>query len=89
MVTIPEFRIGDPIRCDGVTVCPLFTGGESALDYVLAEEAMNAETLVVSGDVQSGLDLRTAGGERRRQARPAPRRRRTAGQQNRRSSPPF
>ena len=35
-MTIPEFRVGEPIRCDGLTVFPLFSNGESTVDYVLA-----------------------------------------------------
>jgi hypothetical protein len=37
-----------------VTVCPLFSGGESAVDYVLAEEAMEAGTLVVNETSEAG-----------------------------------
>jgi hypothetical protein len=46
-VEIPDVRIGEPQICGGVTVFPLFAERSSSLDYLLADEAMAAGTLVV------------------------------------------
>jgi hypothetical protein len=46
-VEIPDVRIGEPQVCGGVTVFPLFAERSSSLDYLLADEAMAAGTLVV------------------------------------------
>jgi len=48
-VTFPEIRVGDPIRCDGLSVFPLFTSnGGGNVPYVLSDEAISGETVTVT-----------------------------------------
>jgi hypothetical protein len=52
----PKVRVGEPIRCAGMTLFPLFTeestGGD--LDYILAHEAISAGMVVVSEVSEAG-----------------------------------
>ncbi len=59
-VEIPDVRVGEPMRCGGVTVFPLFTGlpmfpaGDGTLNYVLAHEAMSEKTVAVQEVSEEG-----------------------------------
>ena len=47
-LSMPEVRVGEPMRCDGLTVFPLYS--ERSLfspDYILAHEAMALGTVTV------------------------------------------
>ena len=46
-MNIPRIRVGDPVRHGGLSVFPLFTGEESALDYRLSDEVMDSRDVVV------------------------------------------
>ena len=39
-VAFPEIRVGDPVRCNGLAVFPLFAGRAGEAEYVLADEAI-------------------------------------------------
>ena len=54
MLTMPEVRVGEPICCDGLAVFPLFSNGESAVDYMLAHEALESGTLAVREVSEAG-----------------------------------
>ena len=46
-VTIPQIRVGEPIRHQALSVFPLFKEGNGQVDYVLSDEALEAETITV------------------------------------------
>jgi hypothetical protein len=54
MTTLPDVRVGDPIRHEALTVFPLFapTGGE--VEYVLSDEAIGSGTLTVEEVSEGG-----------------------------------
>jgi len=52
--TLPEARVGDPIRHEALTVFPLFTEGDGAVDYLLADEAIAAGAVTVEEVGESG-----------------------------------
>ena len=39
-VTFPEVRVGQPIRCDGLAVFPLFAEPGIGVDYALSDVAI-------------------------------------------------
>ncbi|AMV36045.1 ARPP-1 family domain-containing protein [Planctomyces sp. SH-PL62] len=47
MTMLPELRIGDPIRHEALTVFPLFSPPDEAVDYLLSDEAIGAGTVTV------------------------------------------
>jgi hypothetical protein len=47
MLTLPEVRIGAPIRHEALTVFPLYTESGSPVDYLLADEAIAAGKVAV------------------------------------------
>jgi hypothetical protein len=54
MPTLPEARVGEPIRHEALTVFPLFTPANGSVDYLLADEALAAGTVTVSEVGESG-----------------------------------
>ncbi|NQU26292.1 MAG: hypothetical protein HQ567_33825 [Candidatus Nealsonbacteria bacterium] len=53
-VTLPEIRVGDPIRHDGLAVFPLFAEPSSDVEYVLSDEAINAGSVAVEEVSETG-----------------------------------
>ncbi len=47
MTTLPEVRVGDPIRHEALTVFPLFSPPDEANDYLLSDEALAAGSVTV------------------------------------------
>jgi hypothetical protein len=47
MTTLPEVRIGDPIRHHALTVFPLFSPPDGTVEYLLSDEAIAAGTVTV------------------------------------------
>jgi hypothetical protein len=47
MMTLPEVRIGDPIRHHALTVFPLFSPPDGTVEYLLSDEAMAAGSVTV------------------------------------------
>ena len=54
MTTLPEARVGEPIRHESLSVFPLFTPANGSVDYLLADEALAAGTVTVSEVGESG-----------------------------------
>ncbi len=54
MLTIPQVRIGDPIRHESLTVFPLFAEAGGAVDYLLADEAIQSGTVTVQEVSEGG-----------------------------------
>ena len=54
MPTLPEARVGEPIRHESLSVFPLFTPANGLVDYLLADEALAAGTVTVSEVGESG-----------------------------------
>jgi len=53
-VTFPEVRIGPALRYKSVSVFPLFAEANGSVDYLLADEAIEAERLIVEEVSESG-----------------------------------
>jgi hypothetical protein len=53
-VTFPEVRIGEPIRCDGLAVFPLFAEPSGGVDYALSDEALSEGTVTVEEVSEAG-----------------------------------
>jgi hypothetical protein len=53
-VTLPQVRVGDPIRHDGLSVFPLFGEPPSRVEYALSDEAISAEKVTVTEVSESG-----------------------------------
>ena len=47
MTTLPEVRVGDPIRHEALTVFPLFSPPEETVEYLLSDEAIDAGSVTV------------------------------------------
>jgi hypothetical protein len=47
MSTLPEVRVGDPIRHESLAVFPLFATVDSRVDYLLSDEAIQAGSVAV------------------------------------------
>src|SRR4051812_19163884 len=47
MTTLPEVRVGDPIRHEALTVFPLFSPPGENIDYLLSDEAIEAGSVTV------------------------------------------
>jgi hypothetical protein len=47
MITLPEVRVGDPIRREALTVFPLFSPPDETVDYLLSDEAIGAGSVTV------------------------------------------
>jgi hypothetical protein len=54
MPTFPDLRIDDPVRHETLTVFPLFTDGNSGLDYLLSDEAISSGSVTVEEVSDSG-----------------------------------
>jgi hypothetical protein len=51
---IPEVRVGEPVRCEGITMFLLFADNTSRLDYILSHEAISTGTVVVREVSEAG-----------------------------------
>ena len=58
MTTLPEVRVGDPIRHEALTVFPLYSPSEGGVEYLLSDEAIAAGTLTVE-EVNEGGSVPT------------------------------
>jgi hypothetical protein len=47
MTRLPEVRVGDPIRHEALTVFPLFSPPDEAVEYLLSDEAIDAGSVSV------------------------------------------
>ena len=47
MFPLPEVRVGDPIRHEALTVFPLFSTLKEGVEYLLADEAIDAGSVTV------------------------------------------
>jgi hypothetical protein len=47
MSTLPEIRVGDPIRHESLAVFPLFSTTDARVDYLLSDEAIQAGSVAV------------------------------------------
>ena len=47
MLTLPEVRVGDPLRHEALTVFPLFDPAKGSADYLLSDEALAAGVVTV------------------------------------------
>jgi hypothetical protein len=54
MLTLPEVRVGDPLRHERLTVFPLFDGVSGNADYLLSDEALAAGTVTVEEVSEGG-----------------------------------
>ncbi|MDB5349956.1 MAG: hypothetical protein JWN86_1203 [Planctomycetota bacterium] len=54
MTTLPEVRVGDPIRHEALTVFPLFSPPDEANDYLLSDEALAAGSITVEEVSEGG-----------------------------------
>jgi hypothetical protein len=53
-VTLPPFRIGEALRHEALSVFPLYAEPNGEVDYVLSDEAMAAESVVVEETNEAG-----------------------------------
>jgi hypothetical protein len=53
-VTIPEVRVGQPLRYKSLSVFPLFTESNGNIDYLLADEAIREKLLTVEEISEAG-----------------------------------
>jgi hypothetical protein len=53
-VTFPEIRVGEPIRCNGLAVFPLFAEPSGGVDYALSDEAISEGTVTVEEVSEAG-----------------------------------
>ena len=54
MPTLPEVRVGDPIRHEALTVFPLFSPPDGHVEYLLADEAIAAGSVTVEEVSEGG-----------------------------------
>jgi hypothetical protein len=54
MTTLPEVRVGEAIRHEALTVFPLFSPPDEAVEYVLADEAIAAGSVTVEEISEGG-----------------------------------
>ena len=54
MSTLPDVRVGDPIRHEALTVFPLFSPPDGAVDYLLSDEAIAAGSVTVEEVSEGG-----------------------------------
>jgi hypothetical protein len=54
MLTMPQIRVGDPIRHEALAVFPLFAGSDEGVDYLLSDEAIAAGSVSVQEVSESG-----------------------------------
>ena len=53
-VTFPEIRIGNPVRCDGLAVFPLFAEPSGRVGYALSDDAISDGTVTVEEVSEAG-----------------------------------
>jgi len=53
-VAFPEIRVGEPIRCNGLAVFPLFAEPGAGVDYALSDDAITEGTVTVEEVSESG-----------------------------------
>ena len=54
MSTLPEVRVGDPIRHEALAVFPLFSAVDLGVDYLLSDEAIQAGSVTVEEISEGG-----------------------------------
>ncbi|MHB1556991.1 MAG: ARPP-1 family domain-containing protein [Isosphaeraceae bacterium] len=54
MSTLPDVRVGDPIRHESLAVFPLFSTADGAVDYLLSDEAIGAGSVTVEEVSEGG-----------------------------------
>src|SRR5262249_20442398 len=54
MFTLPDARVGDPIRHQALTVFPLFSAPDGAVEYLLSDEAIGAGSVTVEEVSEGG-----------------------------------
>jgi hypothetical protein len=54
MTTLPEVRVGDPLRHEALTVFPLFSTPDEAVEYLLADEAIATGSVTVEEVSEGG-----------------------------------
>jgi hypothetical protein len=54
MSTLPDVRVGDPIRHESLAVFPLFSTTDGQVDYLLSDEAIRAGSVTVEEVSESG-----------------------------------
>src|SRR5438309_494387 len=54
MTTLPEVRVGDPIRHEALTVFPLFSPPAETVEYLLSDEAIGAGSVTVEEVSEGG-----------------------------------
>ena len=54
MITLPEVRVGEPIRHETLTVFPLFSPPAETVEYLLSDEAINAGAVTVEEVSEGG-----------------------------------
>ena len=54
MSTLPDVRVGDPIRHEALAVFPLFSALDAGLDYLLSDEAIQAGAVTVEEVSEGG-----------------------------------
>ena len=54
MITLPEVRVGDPIRHEALSVFPLFSPPVESVDYLLSDEAIGAGSVTVEEVSEGG-----------------------------------
>lgn len=53
-VTLPRFRVGEPVRHESLVVYPLFSETDSCVDYRLSQAALADESVLVGEVDESG-----------------------------------
>ena len=81
MSTLPDVRVGDPIRHEALTVFPLFSPPEGGVDYLLSDEAIRAGSVTVEEVERGRLGAGPPGDQPGGLPCPVPRRRGAAGGQ--------
>src|SRR5262249_20180263 len=54
MSTLPNVRVGDPIRHESLAVFPLFSAPDRAVEYLLSDEAIHAGSVTVEEISEGG-----------------------------------
>src|SRR5215467_3164493 len=54
MSTLPDIRVGDPIRHQALAAFPLFSAADGAVDYLLSDEAIQAGSVTVQEVSEGG-----------------------------------
>src|SRR5487761_2775144 len=54
MNPLPEVRVGEPSRHEALTVFPLFSTGDSSVNYLLSDEAIQAGSVAVEEVSEGG-----------------------------------